>query len=94
MLAELKLMCAKCLCKIRNYFEDVKPVDVVGAICQRVEFLNSQEQLNRLSDTVKEKYKTVFSEIPHIDNLPMDVYCRIKLKDASKTFVTHLYSTP
>jgi Reverse transcriptase (RNA-dependent DNA polymerase) len=53
-----------------------------------------QEQLNRLSDAIKTKHKDIFEPIPHLNELPTDVYCRIQLKDASKTFVTRSYSTP
>jgi hypothetical protein len=31
------------------------------------------------------EFKDVFLEIPHINELPTDVYCWIKLKDTSKT---------
>ena len=94
MVAELKMVCAERRCKITNFLEDVKPVDIVGAVRQRIEFLNSQEQLDCLSDSVRTKYKDVFSEIPHIDDLPTDVYCRIKLKDATKTVTMRSYSMP
>jgi hypothetical protein len=50
--------------------------------------------LNRLSDSIKTKYKDVFDPILHLDDLPTDVYCRIKLKDTSKTFATCSYMTP
>ena len=43
---------------------------------------------------IKIEFKDVFSEIPHIDDLPSDVYCRIKLKDASRSIHTRTYSTP
>ena len=36
----------------------------------------------------------MFDTIPHLDELPTDIYCRIKLKDPSKTIATHSYSTP
>jgi len=42
---------------------------------------------------MKHEFKDVFSEIPHLDELPTDVYCRIKLKDASKSVQTRTYST-
>jgi hypothetical protein len=38
--------------------------------------------------------KDVFAQIPHIDDLPTDVYCCIKLKDEMKTVMTKTYSTP
>jgi hypothetical protein len=94
MLAELKMVCAERACQYKNKPEDVKPVDVVAAIRTRIETLTSLEQLNRMGEAVKEKYKDVFSPIPHLDDLPTDVYCRIKLKDATKTFTTRSYSTP
>jgi hypothetical protein len=36
----------------------------------------------------------VFNPIPHVDQLPTDVYCRIKLKDVSKTITTCTYTSP
>jgi len=47
-----------------------------------------------MSKAVKTKYSKVFNLIPHIDKLLTDVYCLIKLKDASKTITTHTYSSP
>lgn len=94
MVAELKMVCQECCCLKCWEMEEVKPVDVVAAVRLRVEQLATHEQLDRLSDVVKEKYTKVFSDIPHIDKLPTDVYCRIKLKDATKTFVTQSYSIP
>ena len=94
MLAELKMVCAERACQYKNKPEDVKPVDVVAAIRTRIETLTSLEQLDRMGEAVKEKYKDVFSPIPHLNDLPTDVYCRIKLKDATKTFTTRSYSTP
>jgi len=94
MVAELKMVCTECRCKIQSQMEDVKPIDIVAAICLQIEMLSTQEQLDKLSDAVKTKSKDVFSPILHIDDLPDDVYCRIKLKDASKTFTTCSYSTP
>jgi len=75
-------------------FEEVKPIDIVAAIRQHIEVLAAQKELERLSDQMKSDFVDVFSEIPHIDELPTDVYCRIKLKDASKSIHTRTYSTP
>lgn len=94
MVAELKMVCAEHRCKLKNFLEDPKLVDPVTAIRQRIKSLTAQDQLNCLADTVKTKYKSVFKPIPHLDELLTDVYCRIKLKDASKTINTHSYSTP
>jgi hypothetical protein len=38
---------------------------------------------------VKQDFKDVFAPIPHMDDLPTDVFCHIKLKDASKNIATH-----
>jgi hypothetical protein len=94
MISELKMVCAECRCKLRNHFEQVKPIDTVAALRQRIEALTTQEQLNRLGDAVKTKYADVFSPIRHLDELPTDVYCRIKLKDPLKTIANRSYSTP
>jgi len=75
MLAELKMVCQERLLKIKGSFEDVKPVDLIVAVRARIEALTTQEQLNRLGGAVKEKYKDIFSPIPHLDKLPTDVYC-------------------
>jgi hypothetical protein len=94
MVAELKMVCAERRCKIQHLMEEPRPIDALAAIRLRIESLTAQEQLDRLSDEVKKKYAKVFEPIPHIDELPTDVYCRIQLKDAYKKISTRLYSTP
>jgi len=78
----------------QHRFENVKPVDIIAAVRLRIEVLAAQEELQKLGDQMKCEFKDVFSEIPHIDELPTDVYCCIKLKDASKSVQTRTYSTP
>ena len=41
-----------------------------------------------------DKYKHVFEPIPHVDELPTNVYCRIQLKDATKSITMRTYSSP
>ena len=94
MVAELKMVCAERACKIRNNIEKIKPLDHIAAIRGRLEELNAQDQLHQLGESVKNKYKDIFAPIPHLNDLPSDVYCRIKLKDATKMFTTRSYSTP
>jgi hypothetical protein len=72
----------------------VKQVDKVAAVRERIEILAAQKELQHLGEHLKAEFKEVFSEIPHLDELPTDVFCRIKLKDSSKTFQTRSYSTP
>src|SRR6202050_3905994 len=94
MVAELNMVCHDSHRHMEYKFEEVKPVDIVAAVRQRVEVLAAQKDLERLSDQIKSDFVNVFSEIPHINELPTDVYCRIKLKDASKSIHTQPYSTP
>src|SRR5882762_4244482 len=94
MVAELNMVCNDRLNMIRYKFDAVKPVDVVAAVRVRVETLAAQEQLDKMSEAVKAKYSKVFNPIPHVDQLPTDVYCRIRLKDASKTINTRTYTSP
>lgn len=46
MVAALKMVCEKRACKIKNYMEEVKPVDHVVVIRSCLEELNAQDQLN------------------------------------------------
>jgi hypothetical protein len=94
MVAELNMVCAERRNLMRRHFEIVKPVEPLAALRQRIEALTAREQLNRLDVAVKTKYSDVFDAIPHLDELPTDVYCRIKLKDPYKIIATHSNSTP
>lgn len=58
-----------------------------------VEVLAAQEKLHGLEAKIKTEYKSVFEGIPQLDELPDNVHCCIKLKDANKTIVTRAYST-
>ena len=69
-------------------------LDIVGAVCEHLEELTAQDQLKCMGSEVFSKYKTAFQPIPHINNLPTDVYCRIQLKDATRSIATRSYSSP
>ena len=69
-------------------------VDVIGAVHVRLEQLTAQEKLDQMGTEILKTYCTVFEPCPHTDDLPMDVYCCIKLKDASKMITTWSYSSP
>ena len=94
MVAELEMVCHDCLLHMKSKFEQVAHVNPIAAIRCRIEILGAQEELQKLGVAIKIEFKDVFSEIPHIDDLPSDVYCRIKLKDASRSIHTRTYSTP
>jgi hypothetical protein len=74
--------------------DTVKPFDTVAAVQTRIETLAAQEKLSSLGRQIVNEFADVFNPILHIDKLPTDVYCCIKLKDPSKTIATHSYSTP
>jgi hypothetical protein len=94
MVVESKLVCHDRHHHMEYKFEEVKPVDIVAAVRQCVNVFTVQKELQRLGDQIKNEFLNVFSEIPHINELPTDVYCHIKLKDASKSVKTCTYSTP
>jgi hypothetical protein len=75
MVAELKMICMEKRCKLIGKMEEVKPFDTVAAMRVHIKTLTSQAQLDRLDNAVKIKYSNVFSAIPHIDDLPTNVYC-------------------
>jgi hypothetical protein len=67
---------------------------VIGAVRERIEILAGLEKLKALGERVKTEFKDVFEPIPHVDELPTDVYCRIKLKDSARTIASRSYSCP
>jgi hypothetical protein len=91
MVAELTLVCKE---HIEETAEEDLPTGVLATLREIIETLSATEQLATLEHAVKEKYAHVFDSIPHLDELPSDVYCRICLKDPSKTIATRSYSTP
>jgi len=93
MVAKLNMVCNDHLQHTQYNFEQVKPVDVLTVIRQQIEVLAAQKELERLGIQIKNEFRDVFSEIPHLDELPTEVFCRIKLKDALKTVQTWTYTT-
>ena len=61
---------------------------------ERLEELTTQDQLKCMGHEIFDKYKRVSEPIPHVDELPTDVFCWIQLKDALKTIATQSYSSP
>lgn len=72
----------------------VKQVDMVGAVKKHINSLAAQDQLDKLGKQVRKDYKEVFKVIPHLEELPTDIYCHITLKDVHKTITMWSYSTP
>jgi hypothetical protein len=95
LVTELKMVCVERLCTQKHREEPVKQLDLMCAAKDRIANLAAQVELTKLGETVKTSYADVFAPIPHIDELPTDVFCRIQLKDAYKTISrTCTYSTP
>ncbi|KAF8165034.1 hypothetical protein B0H34DRAFT_855488 [Crassisporium funariophilum] len=96
MVAKLKLVCNARARRLEeeNSLEAVNPFDVILAVKAWVEDLALMERYKSLDIQVKEDYKDLFTPIPHIDELPTDVYARIQLKDANKIIQTRQYTCP
>ena len=59
----------------------MKEVDKIATVREQIDVLAAQVELQCLGEELKTEFIDVFSEIPHLDELPTDVYCWIKLKD-------------
>ena len=75
MVVELKMVCAERHVYLQHQDEVVVPLDIVAAIRQHVETLATMDKLKQLRKELVDEFQEVFTPIPHIDNLPMDVYC-------------------
>ena len=85
----------KSKCANNDFKEEVvQEYILVAAIHEAIETLATQSQLAQMGKSIIEEYVDVFTPIPHLDKLPTDVYCHIKLKDVYKTISSHSYSSP
>ncbi|KIM83633.1 hypothetical protein PILCRDRAFT_7047 [Piloderma croceum F 1598] len=66
----------------------------LAAVRVRMEQLASAATLNKLDVEFKEHFADRFSELPHTDNLPKDIYHRVKLKDANQIVACKGYGCP
>ena len=74
--------------------EEVKSFDVAGAICNHLENLIAQEQLDSWEKKLKTEYKKIFELILHADDLPHDIVAEIHIKNAEKTIKSRSYPSP
>ena len=74
--------------------QQLQKLDIVGAVCKCLEELTAQDQLKCMGSEVFSKYKPAFELIPHVNDLPTNVYCQIQLKDAMRSIATWSYSSP
>lgn len=72
----------------------VTPKSTLAVVRERIEVLGAQQELIDRGNKVKADFPRLFDELPHGEDLPKDVYCRIKLKSAEQTIKTRSYSSP
>jgi len=101
LLKELKWKCSmikSCLDKISqmtmDHGDDFIPVNFIGVVKEKLESLELQQKYNALEDKLKMEFRKIFEPIPHVKELPDDVYCQIKLKDATRTISKRMYGCP
>ncbi|KAJ3893143.1 hypothetical protein GG344DRAFT_24859, partial [Lentinula edodes] len=72
--------------ELRAYFRDhpllrrsdpVQPINVAAAIRSRIDHLAYLERLQARAEKLKSRYSDVFGDIPHLDELPTDITCKI-----------------
>lgn len=69
-------------------------MNIIATIQLCVEQLVAEQHLEKLDAGIKENYANIFKLIPHVDEMPNPVLCKIDLKNASKTIDTRNYSCP
>ena len=52
--------------------EDIQPYIPIAAVC---EALVAQEQFEKMGCSILKEYSDVSAPIPHLDELPKDMYC-------------------
>ncbi|KAJ3827560.1 hypothetical protein F5880DRAFT_1438807, partial [Lentinula raphanica] len=57
--------------------EPVAPFNVVAAVRARIEQLELIAARDKLSQELKDEFADVFGDIPHIDDLPTDITCKV-----------------
>ncbi len=57
--------------------EIVQPYCPVAAVKQRVEELAGTARLAARSDALKAEFPDVFKPLPHVDEMPSDITCKI-----------------
>jgi len=69
-LKELTSVCRKRAEEGKLVFEEIKDVDMVGAIRDTIENIALKERLKDLEVEIKKDFHEVFEEIPHVKDLP------------------------
>jgi hypothetical protein len=70
-------------------------VNVVGLIKTRIKQLAAESHLMKLDQKYKKKYNNCFpTDIPHVRDLPTDVYHHIEVKPGVPISIARAYSCP
>ena len=93
-LAELTTVCQKRIEEKCLVFEEVNDVDIVAAIKDAIEIIALREKLKSVEKEIKQEFRQVFKEIPHVKDLPTDYMACIKLRDAEHTITNRTYACP
>ncbi|KAJ3816282.1 hypothetical protein F5880DRAFT_1512799, partial [Lentinula raphanica] len=67
---------------------------LAAAVEARILHLENEELLKAKSDKLKSDYADVFGDIPHVDELPEDIKCSIKLKAPNVPMQSRGYVSP
>jgi hypothetical protein len=68
---------------------------VIATVQARIAELACQANLEHLDKSFKEKFKEQFpTDIPHVRDLPTNVFHHIKLRPEAPVSVAHAYSCP
>jgi len=94
-LCELKDCLQQIRVEVEKRAEKTSQAYVVSAIRDHVERLALADTLKNEDKQMKEKFADRFpADLPPVEDLPTDVYHRITLKDANRTFARRDYTCP
>jgi hypothetical protein len=71
-----------------------KPEKFLSTVHIHVEQLAAEKKLQGLDAKFKTRFKDWFEDLPHTDDLPTNVYHRVKLKDTNKIIACRSYACP
>lgn len=91
---ELKSHCTSLCDSVDARCEPVKPFDMVAAVQEHIECLAIIDHCSKLEVDIKKSYEDIFQPLPHVDEMPDKVTCKIELKNAEKSITSRSYACP
>lgn len=79
---------------VEAHCDPIKPFDIVAAVCECIECLALIDHCSKLKIDIKKTYGNIFQPLPHVDEMPDKVTCKIELKNTEKTITTCSYACP